>query len=115
MMHSITAEYGRSAIGPRISSQNRTPYSLKCALLRTTMWPTSSAAAEIPGNIHLRIGSTTVAVFEAENAEVERKKISRPHAITGSHWRSASCSGGLAGIGGTAAVMMRARQGPGSG
>ena len=49
------------------------------------------------------------AVFAAENAEVERQKIIAPHAITGSHWRSAIGSGGLPGIGGTAAVMMRVR------
>jgi hypothetical protein len=73
------------------------------------MWPTSIAAAEIPGNIHLMIGSMTIAVLVAENAEVERQKISTPHAITGSHWRIAIGSGGLAGIGGTAAVMMRAQ------
>ena len=46
-----------------------------------------------------------VAVCDAENAEVERQKINAPHAITGSHWRSAT-SGGLAGIVGTAAVTM---------
>ncbi len=68
-----------------MSSQKSTPYSVKCALLRTSIWPTSIAAAEIPGNVHLRIGSMIFAVFVAENAEVERQKISPAHTMTGSH------------------------------
>jgi hypothetical protein len=50
-----------------------------------------------------------VAVCDAENAEVERQKISPLHAITGSHWLRAIGSGGLTGTPGTAVVMKSPR------
>ena len=81
--------YGRPAIGPRNSSQNSTPYSVKCALLRTSAWSTEMVSAETSGKSQRSIGSMTVDVFIAENVEVDIENIRTPHNTTGS--QSTAC------------------------
>jgi hypothetical protein len=69
---------------------------VKCAALRTNMWTTSTDAAEIPGINQRSIGSMTLWVLTAENAEVESVKITAPHSSTGIHSLSGANSGGSA-------------------
>jgi hypothetical protein len=64
---------------------------VKCAHLRTIMWPTSTEADVMPGTSNRRIGSMIRLVCSALKADVESINIKELHAITGNQSRSIHC------------------------